>query len=267
MINSKNKWSVNYDETTSKEYLYRYRSFKSFYIDQLNKNQIGGTLFKEFNGVGELKLYLPNDSLDDFNFPRSRIQNMLKEILRSSNNDYYLACLSKNEPSLININWERYGDNGKGFCIEYRTRDIYDACEKAQIDKKYLIISEVKYRSKMLDMTPFFRSYVSEYCKHRTLDKNTNKGISMLISKTIYDENIARMVKDVFLNKDIAYKDEEEVRIVYQNVDPAKSKYENEIVVCKPSCIYVSNKSNIIDKYKIFNYCKINNVAWRVINL
>lgn len=215
----------------------------------MRKNQ---DLFIGLNKEDQIRLKsLINDTHSSFSILLSSLKLNLKMALPTLINEAkiflkkkpHIVCLTDDLYS--NKMWKEYGDNFKGFIIEYQYRKYISPCLYCQNKtcniRHHEVIFPVIYTNEKFDGRSFFAKYLI----------NTYKNKYPFVKKLPIDDELSFF--KILLYKKTNYSYESEWRIIsICNKIP--------VIKLKPNALYAGKDIEIENFNKLKKYCKISNI-------
>lgn len=252
----------------TRKLLYRYRSSEEYNIAAFLSDSINGSLFATFPDVGELNFGIPSGRFSKYGATKEDERKMVDSLINNSNNHYYMACLSYNNPYSNKKMWLKYAKGG-GFCLAFDYQSIKDAVDDTISNGAFAMVSNVNYSDEMYDLSPFYDPFLKTVYDNK--DEPIEK-LECLLDKTkasLYTTEYGKYVVNSFVHKKKEYSNEREVRIILQKIPKGNQRnptHINQIIKIKPIKVIVSKNMNAIDQYRIFMHARENNISFETIN-
>ena len=211
-------------------------------------------LFKHLNKEQQLRIKsLANDSHASFSLFLSYIKPrfekelpfLIEEAKTYLKNYPYIVCLTDNKYS--NQMWQNYGDNYRGFIIEYDYKNYMHSClncphEQKCLIKHYEVIFPIIYTSEKFEARSFLLKYFKEkYSKYFEF-----------ANKIPIDDELA--FYKIMLYKLPEFSFESEWRIISTCIKKPQIRL-------KPSAIYAGKNMTTQNFKWLINYCTTNNIS------
>ena len=245
------------------KYIYRYKTICSHNLIALKDNSINGTVFYRFKDQDELFMKLPDEfcakhKVDFIN--KIKYFNVLYD---DFNNNYYLACFSKNKPEEQNECWRLFANNGCGYCLVYDTEDL-----QKEINNSCDIIAclhNVRYYDSPYDISPFLKPFFTMVRNETNLAKK-QRNISILENVVSNDPKLGKKIIELFCHKQKHYKPENEVRIICKKPNKNDGDFINSIIKVKPVEIVLTSSLDETNKKIIMDIANEQNIKIRIID-